>query len=114
MAFSYSHKGTCGGAEYGFFEITNLNNFAFESMSIRVRDITDDYSVGSADSNNPFLPNGKGCAGGNSTLSPNGRAFIAVPFGKTQQDNRNRAVITLCTENGQRGTCISAATVFKP
>ncbi len=114
VAFSYSHKGTCGGAEYGFFEITNLNDFAFESMSIRVRDVTDDYSVGSSDSNNPFLPNGSGCADGSSTLAPYGRAFIAVPFNKTKQDNRNRAVITLCSENGQRGTCVSAATIFKP
>ena len=114
IALSFSHKGTCGGAEYAFFEVTNLNQFAFESMSIRVRDITDDYSIASSDSNNPFLSNGKGCAGGNSTLPPNANAFIAVPFNKAKQDNRVRAVIQLCTGNGLNGTCVSTGIIFKP
>jgi len=114
-AFDVAYNGleTCSGW-WVDIKLTNTGTIAFASVSIALRDtVTDTVLVLSADN---FTDN-NGCSSSNSkdTLDSGGNRVVSTPiFDYDPTGHALRATITLCSNKGINGACVSKVITFTP
>ena len=95
-------------------ELENTGGVTFRSVSITLRDTDTDTVVAlSADG----FTNNNGCSGTNThdNLDPGGRRIVSAPtFAYDPSDHDLRATITLCSNKGLNGLCVSKVINFTP
>jgi hypothetical protein len=95
-------------------ELTNSGSVDFESISLTVKD-TDTNTSLSTDGN--IFTNLDGCATSKTreTLASGKRVTVSSPpFGYDPTGHKIRATITLCSNNNQKGVCITDEIKFTP
>ena len=110
---SYLRLETCTGW-WVDIELENTGGIEFRSVSLTVRDTTNDtvvsvYTDGFTDTS--------GCldSENRSVLQPGGtRTISSPPFAYNPSGHRLRATITACSNLGNSGTCISQVITFTP
>jgi len=109
----YSGLETCSGW-WVDIKLTNTGTLAFESVSIALRDIaTDTVLAMSADK----FTNNDGCSNSSSkdALDPGTNRVVSLPaFNYDPTGHALRATITVCSNNGISGTCVSKVITFTP
>jgi len=102
----------CGGEPYAVFEIDNIGDENFESMSLKIEDVSDDEEIYSASSDSPFLSASTECPEGDDTLKDGKTAWIAGDIDDGEAGNEGKATITLCTSEGLKGVCVTQTVKF--
>jgi hypothetical protein len=110
---SFNNIHTCAGEPYAIFEVDNIGDEDFESMSLKIEDTDDDEEIFSASSDNPFIDSPDGCpADGEDTLDDDETAWIGGDIDQGEAGNDGEATITLCTQEGLKGTCVTHTVDF--
>jgi len=94
--------------------LANSGSIDFESISLTVKD-TVTNTVLSVDTN--IFTNVNGCSGSRTRetlVSGKAMTVSSPPFGYDPTGNKIRATITLCTNNSQKGACITDEITFTP
>lgn len=95
-------------------DLTNNGGLAFESVALTVRDTATNVVVSQYSDSFTDLD---GCTASNTTervlpgTSPN---ISSAQFGYDPRGHELIATVTLCSQNGQNGTCLTQATRFTP
>lgn len=94
--------------------LENLGGLTFRSMSLSIEDRdTDDRLTQRTDG----FPNANGCDESNvrATLAPRANVVVSSPvFDYDPTGHRLRATITLCSERGRSGTCVTDTVNLRP
>ncbi len=110
---SYDGLETCAGW-WVDIRLKNTGGVTFRSVSITLRDTTNDTVLSmSADS---FTDN-DGCTGSSTrdTLSPGDSRVVSTPaFAYDPTGHNIRATVTVCSNKGVSGLCVSQVINFKP
>ncbi len=110
---AYSGLETCSGW-WADIKLTNTGTLAFESVSIALRDtVTDIVLAMSADK----FTNNDGCSNSSSqdALNPGSNRVVSTPaFTYDPTGHALRATITVCSNKGISGACISKVITFTP
>ncbi len=109
---SFNNIHTCAGEPYAIFEVDNIGKVNFESMSLKIEDVDDDEEIYSVSSDNPFLSAPDQCPEGDDTLKPDKTAWIGGDVDDGETGNDGEATITLCTEEGLKGICVTHTVDF--
>ena len=114
-AFDVSYTGweTCTGW-WVEFKLQNTGGVTFSSISLTVTDLN--TTVVLSTTNNKFI-NNNGCTSSDSqnTLGTGNAVIVSSPaFTYDPAGHKLRATITLCSEDGVNGTCVTKAIEFKP
>ena len=113
FAAAYNGLETCSGW-WVDIELTNTGGIAFESLSLTVRDTTNDVVV-SAYADNFTDLNGCLDSSTRNVLSPGTRRTVSAPaFLYDPRGHELRATITLCSRDGQNGLCLTESIRFTP
>lgn len=110
---SYDGLDTCVGW-WVDIELENTGGVTFRSVSITLRD-TDTNTVVALSADG--FTNNNGCSGTNTrdNLDPGGRRVVSAPaFVYDPTGNDLRATITLCSNKGLNGLCVSKVINFTP
>ena len=109
----YSRLDSCTGW-WAEFRLQNNGTLPFQSVAISVRDTaTKDVVSNFADK----FTNKNGCKSSNSVdaLGVDKVRIVSGPaFNYNPSGHRLRATISLCSKNGQNGTCVTKTIVFTP
>ena len=114
-AFKASYNGLdiCAGW-WVDIKLTNTGALAFRSVSIALRDtVTDTILVLSADN----FTNNDGCSSSSTkaTLDPGSNRVVSMPsFAYDPTGHALRATITVCSNKGISGACVSQVITFTP
>jgi hypothetical protein len=114
-AFEAEYDGleTCAGW-WVDLKLTNTGGISFESISLTVRDTVTDIVVSMyTDVFNDI----DGCTGSSTreVLNPGANRIISSPaFAYDPSGHRLRATLTLCSRDGQNGTCVTDVIKFTP
>jgi hypothetical protein len=110
---SYSGKDTCAGW-WVDLDLDNTGGVTFKSLTLSLRDtVTDVVLTSYADG----FTDRDGCLDSTTrdNLNPGGTRIISSPaFDYDPTGHRLRATVTLCTNLGQNGTCVTRVTSFTP
>jgi hypothetical protein len=109
---SYDNSDACIGW-WEDFRLKNIGTIAFHSISITVRDRTDSKVSMTADG----FTNNDGCydSSKRDSLDPGGVRIVSGPsFSYDPNDHDLRATLTLCSDLGQTGTCVTQVIDFTP
>jgi len=112
--FELAYVGTQPCAEwphYAVFELESTSIWILQSVFIEIHDKTNNQSVYSGSNDRPFLKEGE-CPPGDTILPPFNKRFIAANIKEPEQGTDFDAAITLCTEDGQAGECVTEITSF--
>lgn len=109
----YVGRDTCTGGWWVEFELENTGGIPFKSISLTVRDTETDivlslYADGFTDRD--------GCSNSvtRDNLNPGATRIVSSPtFAYDPSDHKIRATITVCSNLGQTGICISKVINFK-
>ncbi len=102
VSYSTTHK--CSGDKYAFFKITNNGGKDLESASIKIKDETDDDTLSTWSSNNPFLSSTDDCSG-EDTLEVGDSGYLAGLIGSGNSDHAAKATFYVCTKEDLDGSC---------
>ena len=108
LAFSLTFYGAmdCGMADIAFYRMTNTGGVTFESASVSAEDIDEGFPVYNA---TDYIVDVPDCLIGSppTNLPPGATGYIAAGFPFTIAGDTIQATVTLCTEDGLGGECIS-------
>lgn len=110
----YINLETCTGKWWVEFKLMNTGGIVFRSISLTVLDEKTGTPV--ALTGNELI-NNDGCSASNSRKSLDiGEAFTvsAPPFSYDPTGHKLRATLTLCSEDGVNGICVTQVIEFKP
>lgn len=111
----YSGLESCTGTGWWVdLDMENLGGLTFRSLTFTVRDLDTDVSV--TQYANGFTDN-DGCTDSErwETLPPReSRIVSSAPFNYDPTGHRLRATISLCSNPGQSGTCVTQTVNFRP
>jgi hypothetical protein len=110
---SYAGKHKCGGDWYAYFRIKNNGSKAFESVAIKLTNLTTDTTLSSTSSNNPFLSGTAKCPPGEDSLEPGKTAYLAGFIGNVDKNHQLKVGITICTDESLGGKCEFKAIKFQ-
>lgn len=109
----YAGKDSCAGW-WVDIELYNNGGIQFKSMALTIRDLDTDvtltlYTDGFIDNN------GCGTSSDRSNLNPGDTRTVSSPAFSYDVENHDlRATITLCSNLGQSGTCVTKVLEFEP
>jgi len=104
LEFAGTHP--CGNwPNYAAFWVENTSQQTFESVSLNIRDITNDTNVYGGSNDRGFVEEG-GCPPGDSTLPPNSTAQVAANIREPEPGTELEATIKLCTQDDLEGECV--------
>jgi hypothetical protein len=114
-AFEADYDGleTCAGW-WVDLNLTNTGGISFESVSLTVRDTVTDIVVSMY---TDVFNNINGCTDSSAkdVLNPGANRIVSAPaFAYDPSGHKLRATITLCSRDGQNGTCITESIKFTP
>jgi hypothetical protein len=109
---SFDNIHDCGGEPYAVFEIDNIGDNDFESMSLKIEDTDDDDTIFEDSSDDPFMSAPGECPEGDDTLKDGDTAWIAGDIDDGESGNDGLATITLCTQDGLKGVCVTEEVDF--
>jgi len=114
VSASFSNVHGCGGAPTAVFRVTNTGKVTLESARLSVKDLDNGKTLFPASSSNsPFMTSASGCPDGRDSLPPNTTGYIGgVLNSKTVSGHDAQASLTLCTEEGLGGKCVSVKVLF--
>jgi hypothetical protein len=95
-------------------KLTNTGGVSFESISLTVRDTVTDIVVSIY---TDVFNNINGCTDSSAkhVLNPGANRIVSAPaFTYNPSGHKLRATITLCSRDGQNGTCITESIKFTP
>ena len=104
---------TCAGW-WVDFRLENTGGVTFRSVSITLRDATSNIVLSMTTSG---FTNNDGCSGSNThdSLKPSDKGVVSMsPFTYDPTGHDLRATITLCSDPGATGLCVSKVIEFKP
>jgi hypothetical protein len=110
----YTNLETCSGKWWVEFKLKNTGGIVFRSISLTVLDENTGTPV--ALTSNELI-NNDGCSASNSRKSLDiGETFTvsAPPFSYDPTGHKLRATLTLCSEDGVNGICVTNTLEFKP
>jgi hypothetical protein len=110
---SYRSLDTCAGW-WVHIRLENTGGVTFRSVALTVRDLDTDTIVAL---NRDDFTNIDGCVDSDTedSLLPGDTLTISSPpFAYDPSDHRLRATITLCSNTGQNGTCVTEVITFRP
>lgn len=112
---SFNNVHECNGEPYAVFEIDNIGEEDFESMSLKIVDTDDDDVIFEDSSDEPFMESADLCPSddNNDDLETDETLWIAGDIDDGESGNDAEATITLCTEEGLKGICVSDDVDFK-
>jgi len=103
----------CGGEPFAIFEVDNTGEEEFESMRIVIEDTDDDEEIYSGSSDNPFMSASDQCpSDGEDSLDDDDTAWVGGDIDNGEAENAGEATITLCTEEGLKGVCVTETVEF--
>jgi hypothetical protein len=111
---TYSGLETCNNTWWVDLRLENTGGVTFRSMLLAVADPSTNTTVSSTD--NSFV-NLNGCSTSDSrnVLVPGERFVVSAPaFAYDPTGHKLRATITLCSEDGVNGTCVTRVVEFTP
>jgi hypothetical protein len=110
---AYDGLETCAGW-WVDIELTNTGGLAFESVSLTVRDTTNDIVVSAY---TDVFHDMDGCVDSSTrdVLNPGAKRTVSAPaFAYNPIGHELRATVTLCSRDGQSGMCITESIKFTP
>jgi len=110
---AYARREACGDRWWVEIRLRNTGGLAFQSISLTVRDLTTDVVVAMS---SDVFENIDGCKNKSSrdALQPGAVRVVSGPtFTYNPTGHNLRARITLCSREGQNGTCITRSINFK-
>jgi hypothetical protein len=109
----YANLETCVGW-WVDLRLDNTGGMTFRSVSVTLRDTVTNTVISLTTDG---FTNNDGCTGSSTRdiLEPGGRRVVSAPaFNYDPTGNDLRATITLCTDKGLKGVCVSKVINFKP
>jgi len=112
---TFTNKYKCGHSVGFFFQITNAGVLPLKSMEITIIDLTTGENlIGPIYNNAPFMLESGLCPPGTENLEPGKSAYLGALLLKDPLSNHDaRAIIKLCSEELQKGTCLEQYVTFK-
>ena len=112
--FSYASLDTCSGSWWVEFKVRNTGSVLFRSAGITVKDTVTDVTLSTL--TDGFVDiNGCLTSTTRDSLAPDKAAIISAPgFTYNPTGNRINATVTLCSNTGQNGTCVTRTIKFTP
>jgi hypothetical protein len=110
---SYDRLETCAGW-WVDIDLTNTGGISFESISLTVRDTDTDIVISMY---TDVFTDIDGCVDSSTkdVLHPGANRMVSAPaFAYDPSGHKLRATITLCSRDGQNGTCVTEAIKFTP
>jgi len=113
FALSYSTVHDCSGTPTAIFQVSNVGNQAFESLNLKIDDLTASTTLyGSSSSDAPFMGSSGECPPGGDTLAVGQALYIGGAIGPGNAGHTAKAFIKLCTEDGLAGICVDKSVEF--
>jgi len=113
-SFTLSYVGTQPCAEwphYAVLEVESTSIWILQSAHFEIYDTTNNKSVYNGSNDQAFLKEG-GCPPGNTILPPFNTRFLAANIQEPAAGTEFSAAITLCTEDGIAGECVTETVDF--
>lgn len=111
---SFSQWNICNTRQTVIFQIKNTGGIPFESIGLAVKIPAIGINLKDNDrSNKPFMSSKDACPPGTDQLPPGKIAFVGTSLNVPVAILQLRAVITLCTEDGLRGDCLTRTVDFR-
>jgi hypothetical protein len=111
----YAGKESCAGTGWWVdIDLYNNGGIQFKSMALTIRDLDTDVTLTLY--TDGFIDNdGCGTSSDRSNLNPGDTRTVSSPAFSYDIDNHDlRATITLCSNLGQSGTCVTRVLEFEP
>jgi hypothetical protein len=111
---SYDRLETCSTSWWVDIKLTNTGGISFESLSLTVRDMDTDIVVSIY---SDVFKDINGCIDSSTkdVLNPGANRIVSAPaFAYDPSGHKLRATITLCSRDGQNGTCVTEVVKLKP
>jgi len=113
FTLSYSTVHNCSGAPTAIFQVSNLGNQAFESLNLKIDDLTTSTTLyGSTSSDAPFMGSSGECPPGGEALGVGQSLYIGGAIGSGNAGHTAKGFVKLCTEDGLAGTCVDKSVEF--
>lgn len=112
--FKLKYVGTRPCAEwphYAVFEAESTSIWILQSAHFEIFDTTNNQSVYNGSNDRPFLKEGE-CPPGDTILPPFNTRYLAVNIQSPDAGTEFSAAITLCTEEGLEGECVTEMVDF--
>ncbi len=116
FTISVANVHNCGGDTVVALMVTNTGDEFFQSMAAgTIRNLTENVLAGTIPaSNDPFLTSAGSCdTSGASDLDPNEIYYILANLGANPDTDKYRFTVTLCSNDGSAGTCVTNEVVYK-
>lgn len=111
---SFSQWNFCNSRQTVIFKIKNTGGVPFDSMGLTIKIPATGINLKDTDkSNKPFMPSKDACPPGTDQLLAGTTAFIGTSLKVPVAILQLRAVITLCTEDGLKGECLTKTVNFR-
>jgi hypothetical protein len=115
FAADYTGLEACTGTGWWVeFKLQNIGGITFKSISLSTQDTDSKITLSL---NDDTFTNRNGCSGVDSkkALAPGDKLIISSPvFNYDPSGHKFRATITLCSEDGVNGMCVTHTIEFKP
>lgn len=103
---------SCGEwPHYAVFEAESTSIWILQSAHFEIFDNTHNQSIYNGNNNRPFLDEGQ-CPPGNTILPPFNTRFLAANIQEPEAGTEFSAAITLCSEDGTSGECVTEVIDF--
>lgn len=113
FTLSYSTVHNCSGTPTAIFQVSNVGNQAFESLNLKIDDLTASTTLyGSTSNDAPFMGSSGECPPGGDTLAVGQTLYIGGAIGPGNAGHTAKAYVKLCTEDGLAGTCVDKSVEF--
>ncbi len=96
---------------YAVFELESTSIWILQSALIEIYDNTNNLAVYNGSNDRPFLKEG-GCPPGDTILPPFNFRYVAANIKSPEARTEFSAAITLCTEDGVEGECVTEMVDF--
>jgi hypothetical protein len=112
IALRYYGSYPCGEwPNYAVFELESTSIWILQSAGIEIFDTTNNTSVYAGTNDRPFLKEGE-CPPGDTILPPYNTRYVAANIREPEVGTQFAAAITLCTEEGLEGQCVTESIEF--
>ncbi len=113
FTLSYSTVHNCSSNPTAIFQVINVGNQVFESLNLKIDDLTASTTLyGATSSDAPFMGSSGECPPGGDTLAVGQTLYIGGAIGPGNTGHTAKAFVKLCTEDGLAGTCVDKSVEF--
>ena len=112
FSVAYENFHSCGAIEHITFYVGNTGTTTLESAKVVIVELSSSNTLFDGYTDVPFVATALGCPPELNNIGPGAAAFIAVGVVASPNPGDHEATITICSQDGLTGFCVTKVVVF--